>query len=144
MDETEFREMFKNQIPLKCAFYKLILSSRGECKHTRKANLAERDAVGCMNTLGHDKCVHFTQQMSEFAKFALKKTDDAPLTHAQLLKVQQGSLEGIRAESGLSETDILELIVAAEDKYGKIENMPFEQIARAITQVKIRNRKHSK
>ena len=140
MDEIEFREMFKDRVTLKCVFYKLVLSERAQCKHTKKMNLAERDAVACMNTLGHEKCNEFTRQMTEYARFALRKTDDSPLTHAQLLKVQQGSLEGIREVSGLPETDILELIVAAEAQFGHISKMPFESIARAISKVKVRNR----
>ena len=142
MDEHEFRDMFEQRVALSCVFHRLILSSRGICRHAQRMNLAEREAVACQNSLGHQKCTQFTACMSEHARFAIRKMDDSPMTHAQLLKVQLGSLNGIREVSGLDDEDILDLIVHAEGKYKGIDQLPFEVIARAIALVRVRGGKH--
>lgn len=152
MEEGEYRNTYHNVNQQRCLFEKSILSRRAACHHAHRFCLADREGIACQHKHALDACSEVLDTLRSKAIFALQRTHiDGPLPHASEMKLQLGGLSGMQRILGEQEEpenridDISGVIGEIIDKFGTIDALPYNEIARAITQYQGRkSRKLSK
>jgi len=156
MDENEYRDTYHDFNQQRCLFEKSILSRKTMCEYAHRFCLADREGVGCREKSAFVLCKDLLTQLRNNARFALKQTNvDEPLPHAKEIKIQTGGLLGLKSlldDSNLSEEpseqnqlieNIFDLVQQAISKYGDLNALPYDEIARKIVQFKGRSRSRS-
>jgi hypothetical protein len=137
LDENAYRDTYDTVNPLQCVFERAILRRCCGCQHAIRRYIAEREAAGCKDAAAHALCTELKQQMRHAAAFTLKLAHpDEPLPHGKQLKLQCGGLLGIAqlmAENTLADVaDIYAALSSAINKYGSLEQLPYQDIIQAI------------
>lgn len=147
MEENEYRSLYRAINQQRCIFEKTILSRRASCHYAHRFNLADREGVSCQHSDAATLCKATLDLMRDKAMFALKLTKiDGPLPHAKEIKVQTGGLFGLQqilhcGEAVAAIEDITALLETAVTRYGAIDKLPYEEIARTIVQFEGRSRR---
>lgn len=149
MQENEYRSAYKSLNPHKCVFEKAINSRRCTCDASTRFNLADREGVACADALLLQRCTQYLNAMRENARFSLQLTQiNGPLPHAKEIRVQLASITELHKlhhpalDTALP--NIRELIAAAIEEYGEIENFPFSELAKAVSQFQTRKKRQRK
>jgi len=151
MEEKEYKDTYHSINQRRCVFEKTINSRRCTCKQSRRFHLADREGIACKSASGNALCIEFLNSMRSNARFALHLTSaDAPLPHAREIKVQTGGLLGLQGliyphratDSNID--NAIGLIAAAIEKYGRLEDLPYDIIVQAIVKFEGRKRRPRK
>jgi hypothetical protein len=151
MEEKEYKDTYHSINQRRCVFEKTINSRRCTCKQSRRFHLADREGITCKSASGKALCIEFLNSMRSNARFALHLTSaDAPLPHAREIKVQTGGLLGLQGliyphratDSNID--NAIGLIAAAIEKYGRLEDLPYDIIVQAIVKFEGRKRRPRK
>ena len=145
MNEDEFKKIRErlNQNP--CPFQKAILSSRCGCEKCHRLNIAERENVACISTSAQRRCVELFDHFYKNARFVLKNINlEGKLPHGKAMKVQCGGLFGLAATfaegAELPQVDNIDALVTKSlEKYGNMEEMPYQNIVKFISSCKVRH-----
>jgi len=147
MEEGEYRDTYHEFNQRRCVFEKSILSRQTMCEYAHRFCLADREGVACNNNSAKNQCEVLLAQLRNKALFALKLTKiEGPLPHAKEIKIQTGGVLGLSAiVSGSEPADqpienIFSLIEKAKVKYGSLDTLPYDEIARQIAQFEGRKR----
>ena len=139
MDEQAFRETSRVVNPLACPFEKAILICQCGCREAGRINIAEREAINCLDALALEDCSLLLGLLRHNAAFALKLTHiDEVLPHAKHVKVQCGGLLGLRGvlQPECTEekpvADIRDLVLEAQARFGSLQELPYSEIVRGI------------
>jgi hypothetical protein len=139
MEEKEYRATYQALNQRRCVFEKAINSRRCNCRHSARFHLADREGVACESEAGNALCLALLGTLRRKARFSLHITQaDAPLPHAKEIRVQIGGMLGLQKllhpdlASGDSVSDINGLAGEAIDRYGSIENLPYEMIVQTL------------
>jgi len=119
MDETKL-----------CPFSKPIIGQWCRCPHARLADRCSGKML-CAEAATHlAGCHHLEQVLRDNTRFVLGLGKaDVTLTHAQSMKVRCGGIEGMARVLGLAAPpEVLQVIAAAQQAYGELENFPFQSI----------------
>ena len=143
MDETAFRQARKAAIQHPCPFEKALLANCGACSLSARMNIAEREAVACLDAAARDACATLLGLMRRNSAFALHLAlSDAPLTHAQEMKVQCGGLAGLQRSLTSKEAigDIHALVQAARRAHADLASLPYAKIVQSVAAWQTRRR----
>lgn len=148
MEEGEYRSTYHNVNQQRCVFEKSVLSRRAGCRYAHRFCLADREGVSCQDKTAQDLCKQVLDKLRENALFALQiKRLEGPLPHAKEMKVQLGGLAGMQQALQLDSNETIEnihnVISTIIDKYGKIDALPYVEIARSVSAFKSRKRAKS-
>lgn len=139
MEEDEYRATYHALNQRRCAFEKAIHSRRCNCRHSARFHLADREGIACESEVGNALCLALLGTLRQKARFSLRITRaDAPLPHAKEIRVQIGGLLGLQKllhpdlANADSVSDINGLAGEAIDRYGRIENLPYEMIVQTL------------
>lgn len=156
MEEGEYRNTYHDFNQQRCLFEKSVLSRRSMCEHAHRFCLADREGVACKKQQASALCKDLLSQLRSSARFALKQTSlDEPLAHAKEIKIQTGGLLGLRSvvdEPGMMDKqneqdqpieNIFNLVQQAIEKYGGLNTLPYDEIARTMVQFKGRSRRRT-
>ena len=146
MDEARYREAYRDINRWPCPFEPAILTRRCGCRRHRRLLLAEREAVACDGPDPRARCAAFLAELRERGRFALGLTRiDGPLPHGKEIKVQAGGLLGLQVELGGEAAgqvaDVDALLEAALARWGALDRLPFEALARHVLRFRPRNRR---
>ena len=151
MEEGEYRDTYHDFNQRRCLFEKSILTRKTMCENAHRFCLADREGVTCLKQDAHAQCKILLTQLRNNARFALKQTKlDEPLPHAKEIKVQTGGLLGLKSiindtdEQDQSIDNIFDLVQQAIKKYGALDSLPYDEIARKIVQFEGRSRRRSR
>ncbi len=131
MDETAYRQTLTTSIPRNCPFEKSVLTHCAECSRAVKHNIAEREVVACDNAQANQRCIALRGLLRRSFAFALGKTHiDAPMPHAQEMRMQCGGLKGLQITLDGNEVvaDVDVLLEQALQRYGELGELPYSQI----------------
>ncbi|PWB44122.1 MAG: hypothetical protein C3F19_02370 [Rhodocyclales bacterium] len=143
MDETAYRQARKAAVGHPCPFEKALLAGCGTCALAQRRNIAEREAVACVDGVAREACDVLLRLLRRNATFALHLPHpENRLTHAQEMKVQCGGLEGLqRALTGAQEVgDVNALVQAACRSRGSLEDLPYSVIVQSVAAYRTRRR----
>ncbi len=147
MDEDEYREAYAELNTLPCAFQKALLARRCGCRHEERINIAEREAVGCLDSGARRACVALRAGLRQAGQFAVKHVDPRrALPHPKELKLQCGGLLGLAAliDGQALVPDICGLIEVATARYGGLDELPYGALVQAIAAFEPRPQRHPK
>ncbi len=151
VDESEYRSTYQSVNQRRCKFEKAVLTRRSLCALSSRFYLADREGISCDSQPGQECCHQFLQLLRENARFALKLTEtDTPLPHAKEIKIQRGGVLGLQKtlHPELGDTDkiddISNLLALAKRVYGSLEELPYQEIMKAVVHFQGRARPKSK
>ena len=150
MDETHYRQTYKQFNNQRCIFEKTILSRQSVCSQSHRFCLADREGVACNLELAHKRCQSLLELLRENANFALglPKVDTA-LPHNKEIRIQQGGLLGIQqslTQGGLpvqQVDDVYSLITTAIETFQSLENIPYDEVVKCIVSYEVKKRRRS-
>lgn len=124
---------------VRCPFEKAILSVACACEMASRFSVAEHIGVECRSELARNNCAILLGLMRERARFALKVTDTSErLAFGKEMKVMIGGLNGLQrlmlAEAGANTqiTNIHALVQQAQQRYGSLGALPYQEIVKSI------------
>lgn len=128
-----------------CPFSKPIVGRWCRCEYAR---LSDRCAGKMRCTCGAGRraeCHALVAALKQRSRFVLGvSSDSAQLTHAQLMKIRCGGLQGMQRVLGL-EADtppaVLTVIDAVRERFGHLEAFPFQDILSDIQTFSLRRRR---
>lgn len=141
MEEDQYRKTYSSFNERRCVYEKAINSRRCTCQSSHRFNLADREGVACQSEQHHQRCQQLIKLMRKNAAFALKlpEADGSPLPHAKELKVQIGGLQGLMelVNAPGTQTEQVEniagVISSCVEKFGHLEEIPFNEVVKSIT-----------
>ncbi len=149
MDETEYRQTYREVNERRCVFEKAINARRCSCKLSQRVNLADREGVSCTSETGCNRCKQLLDLLRNNARFALQLTNvPGPLPHAKEVKVQIGGMLGIQKflhpemDDELVH-DINGLNEAALQHFSSLDKLPYSEIVKSIVNFEGRLRRRS-
>jgi len=139
MEEDEYRNTYNAVNDRRCVFEKAVNSRRCSCSKSQRFHLADREGISCRSAAGNALCTGLLQLMRNNARFALHLTSvQGPLPHAKEIRVQTGGMLGLQGlvysdkKEQASVDDIIATIDAALQRYGRLEDIPFDIIVQGI------------
>ena len=132
----------------RCPFEKAILSAQCACELATRFSVAEQMGVNCRSGIARNNCTTLLALMRNRARFALKVTDTSEsLPFGKEMKVMIGGLIGLQgllvpeADAGRV-GNIHALVREAQENYGSLEALPYQEIVKSITAYQARRRGH--
>lgn len=123
----------------RCPFEKALLSAQCDCELASRYSVAEQIGVECRSDLARNNCAILLGIMRERARFALKVTHTSELLpFGKEMKVMIGGLIGLQrlmaAEAGAAArvTNIHALVQQAQQVYGSLGTLPYQEIVKSI------------
>ncbi len=166
MNEDEYRTIYNQLNPQDCVYKKITLFNYGNCEHGEKKYLAERETMACQSKKARLDCLQLLNKMRDNARFALKITkSDAPLPHSKEMRVQVAGIYGLQQHldnnntadteqikdnviynnlSGPPIKNVHGVVKDAVLKYGKIKDIPYNELVKAIMRFSLPRRKKRK
>jgi hypothetical protein len=133
----------------RCPFEKAILSAQCACELATRFSVAEQMGVNCRSGIARNNCTTLLALMRNRARFALKVTDTSEsLPFGKEMKVMIGGLIGLQAllalEPGAGRVDNIHALVReAQEKYGSLEALPYQEIVKSVTAYQAKRRGHA-
>lgn len=120
-----------------CPFEKPILSARCGCENATRNVQAERISVGCRSPIAQHNCRLLVEMLKERSRFALKVRDPwQDLPFGKQMRVMVGGLTGLRRvldpQAAGPVANVHALVCAAQERFGSLDSLPFDEIVRAI------------
>lgn len=149
MEEDSYKAQSVQLISRPCPFAKAILTQNCGCAQAQRVHLAEREIIGCQQAPAWQQCGQWLQQLKINARFTLRLDSlNAPLPHAQMMKLQCGGLRGLQAVLGVREPqaieDIHQLLKQACQQFGGCEHAPYAEIIAHIQRFQGRAKRRSR
>lgn len=127
--------MAERASPSRCVFEKAQLAVQAGCALVQRSLLAEREMVFCPDVGSHARCLELHDQLRRSFSFALGKTHDEELTHAQEMRVQCGGLKGLHqvlaGDCEVRDTD--GLAAEALRRWGDWQGVPWSEVVHAAS-----------
>jgi hypothetical protein len=133
----------------RCPFEKAILSAQCACELATRFSVAEQLGVNCRSGIARNNCTTLLALMRNRARFALKVTDTSEgLPFGKEMKVMIGGLIGLQgllapAPDAGRVGNIHALVREAQEKYGSLEALPYQEIVKSITAFRGKRRGHA-
>lgn len=134
MDEAAYKKTLQATHPLLCPFGKALFSGCVACSQAGRMNLAERELIVCSQAALQSRCTRMHDALRHNFGFAIHTLhDEAPIPHAQEMRIQCGGLRGLQdvlsGDAGVKDVD--ELMGAALQCWPNEGNIPFSQVVHA-------------
>lgn len=153
MDEDSYKAAYERINTAPCAFEKGILSLKCRCAYQHMFRLADRHGVGCRDALMQQNCTDFLNYLRKQTRFVFKINIDGPLPHNKELKVQNGGMLGVQkllldnapgdeVDKDNEVDNIADLMARSIERYGSIENIPYNRIMPSVTVYQTRPKRH--
>ena len=144
VDETAFRETYRDVNECACVFEKTILTRQGDCAMAERFCIAEREGVRCGDPAAQATCSAFLDWVREQARFALKETAlSERLPHGRAIRIQVGGIRGLAEalQQPVPVQDIHGLLQAALVQAGDISRLPGTDIVRGVAAYRPKRRR---
>ncbi len=132
VDEAAYRDMREQRNPLPCVFHAALLARQAECELAQRRSLAERETLACPNAPAHLNCETLERLFLERATFPLHLHPGAPLTHATVMRLHCGGIQGLQQALDAERPDVHRLIAQAQQAHGSLTELPWPEIVARI------------
>lgn len=140
MDEAAFRAAASAANPQPCVFAKALLAGCADCGTSVRGALAERETVACASPVARTNCATLLLLLRERCAFALGLPPGADAPHAAATKLACGGLAGVRAATGGADADVHRSVVAAQERFGSLADLPWTDVVAAVRSWQVRRR----
>ena len=145
MEEDEYRSTYNELADIRCVFEKALTNRQAKCALARHFCLADREGYSCQSTEASHKCSELLKILRKNSIFSLKLREiDGPLPHNMEIRVQAGGLTGLAKlvdQANMPLEDISRILAQAQEKYGSLENLPYNKIIQSVVQFQGRRRR---
>lgn len=144
VDEAAFRHAEGEINRLPCAFRHALLAAHAACELAVRRQIAERETVACAQPVARAVCARMSALLREKSAFALRRGGTADnLPHAQLMKIECGGLDGLKAvlDPDAVAPDVLRLVRLAQQGYADLADLPFSRIVQGVAAWQGRHRR---
>ncbi len=134
MDEQAFRERQQAMQQRRCVFAKAIFSACAGCALADRIQIAEREIVRCRDAASQARCAALHHRLRQSFGFAIGELhDDAPIPHAQEMRIQCGGLLGLGLLlNGTAQADNVDVLLAQVwQRWGGIGDIPYSGVVHA-------------
>jgi hypothetical protein len=137
MDEAAYRKTLQATHPLLCPFSKAMFSACVACPRAGRMNLAERELIVCDEAGLQKRCTRMHDALRHNFGFAIHILhDEAPIPHAQEMRIQCGGLRGLqdvlRGDAEVKDVD--ELMCSVLQRWPEEGDIPFSEVVHAAHQ----------
>jgi hypothetical protein len=95
--------------------------------------LAEREVLTCASEVAHINCATLERLFHERATFALRlPRSNAPVAHAQAMKLQCGGLRGLQTVLAAPAPDVHAMVQQAKLNGASLLDLPWQEIVSSI------------
>ena len=147
LNEDAYKDAREDLNRLACPFEKAILRGCCGCELSQKNYIAERELIACKSAVARENCRTLRGLLHQNALFTLKLTHLSDLLpHAKDMKLQCGGMIGLQrifATDPAPQTTVSNihgLVLAAQEKFGNLENLPYSEIVISIAHYESRRR----
>ena len=147
MDQDAFRQTYREVNQVYCAFEKSVLTNQCACGKAERFCIAEREGVHCRTQHSQQRCVKWLELLREQARFALRADEERRLLpHGKAMRLQVGGLRGLlsllsNSEPPPASIDNVDATLAeVEQRFGRLEDVPFSAIMREVAAYQVRRR----
>ena len=147
LNEDAYRSAREETNRHTCSFEKAILRRCCGCELAEKHNIADRETVSCKTAVARENCYTLRELLHQSALFTLKLTHiKEALPYAKEMKIQCGGMLGLQqifatnAEPQSTVSNIHGLILAAHEKFGSLQDLPYSEIVKSISSFESRRR----
>lgn len=130
-----------------CPFDRVIFSTEARCGMARRYAIAERVGIGCSTWDAAHRCARLLALLRENMRFALGlRGNEEDIPYGKELKLRCGGLLGLQAlldprRADADRVDDIHLLVdQAIAEFERLEAIPFQRIARAVSTYQTRRR----
>lgn len=148
LNEDAYRSAREDTNRHACSFEKALLRRCCGCENAEKHNIADRETVSCKTAVARENCHTLHELLHQSALFTLKLTHiQEPLPYAKEMKIQCGGMLGLQRifapdpDAPSTVSNIHGLVLAAQDKFGSLQDLPYSEIVKSIAAFEAR-RKH--
>lgn len=148
MEETEYKSIYGVLTTIPCVYEKALTNKKACCDLAEHFCLADREGYACQSMESSSLCKKFLEKLREKSVFSLKTQEvDGPLPHNMEIRIQAGGLQGLlhvldgERLDGVAEKSVHEVIERVLQRYQSVENFPYGEIVRAVSQFKGRQRR---
>lgn len=137
MDEEAFRQVLEELIAHPCVFEKAVLSACVSCGRAERIQIAEREAVTCLNEASLARCSELHTRLRHGFAFALGAVrNEVTLSHAQEMRVQCGGLRGLQdvLKGNIEVEDVDALLENCMRQFGALADIPYSRVVHAAAQ----------
>lgn len=124
-----------------CVFQAALLARQAECELVQRGAWGERERLACPHAPAHLNCQTLQRLLLERATFALRLRPGAPLTHATVMRLHCGGIQGLQQALAAEQPDVHRLIVAGRQAHGSLTDLPWECIVAQIVAWQPRRRR---
>jgi len=149
VDHDTFRDARRAINPQPCPFEKAILAQCCDCSLAVRHSISERETVACSSQSARDSCATLRDLLRRNSLFALKIPPGEPVPHAKEMKVMCGGLQGLQqliepsdgTTADGSASDVRSLVLAAAQRFGALDALPFSKLMPAVAAFEARQRR---
>jgi hypothetical protein len=121
------------ELTASCVFARALQVRAAMCELAVRHARAERELVACGSPVAHTNCATLAALMHERARLPLRlPRPDAPLAHAQALRLHCGGLQGLRLTLDADCHDVHRLVGLAHERHGSLTDLPWERIVAEV------------
>lgn len=133
MDETPAPATLCCDSDTACVFAKALLARAASCELAQRRSIAERVLVECTSPVARTNCSTLAALLHERSRFALRLPPPGrPLIHQQALRLQCGGVLALRQVLQGEQTDLHQMVVAAQAQHGSLTELPWVPLVAAI------------
>lgn len=132
VDEAAYRRTREEVSALPCVFQGALLAGQAACELALRRSLAEREVLACSQAPAHLNCETLEHLFLERATFPLHLHPHAPLTHATVMRLQCGGLQGLQRVLQAERADVHRLVAQAQAEHGSLTALPWAGIVQQI------------
>lgn len=130
-----------------CPFGSTLVTEICQCRHAEQVVRRGGAEIICQDDAAYARCINLFQQLKQVALPEFEVEDDlTTMPHSVLQKIQFGGLLGLQqllgGEAAETVPDVARLVDTAATKYHDLENIPYAELAEAITTYKLKRRKN--
>jgi hypothetical protein len=146
VDQDAFRQTYREVNNTYCAFEKSVLTNECGCGQAERFCIAEREGVRCRSEESQARCLEWLELLREQARFALRTEEERQLLpHGKAIRLQVGGMRGIRQllfgpQDQEPIDDIDGILARAQQDFGRLADVPFSEVMRAVAAHQVRKR----
>ncbi len=145
MDEHEYHQAYRTTNPLPCPFERAVLVRCCACEKAQRLFIAEREGVACRQAAAREVCNQVHELLKEKSRFALGLAHvPGELPYGKAMRVICGGLTGLQEAlhpQRLVVGNVYELLRGLLAHYGSWEQLPWNEIVRAVGAFQLRRRR---
>lgn len=113
---------------LPCVFRSALFAQLATCSLMAKRSLAEREVLMCRQAPAHMNCETLERLFLERATFPLHLKPGSPMTHATVMRLQAGGLQGLQQAVATQTPEVHGMVQQAQRQFGSLSDLPWADI----------------